>query len=168
MYRSAALSQMKRFSRSANYIRINVGNIPWPRVCISHDKRMCVYACSLFKGASDGIRWFPVIECAHQYASTVSKNLWITRNKVIYVSWCDIILFSVIWWAMKVFGSFFRFLLIFYILCIVVFMYNRNLYNRIKGFLNFISLSFIKKIIQKSLETKSLPILFTVLINQFV
>lgn len=47
------------------------------------------------------------------------------------------------------FWFFFLFLLIFYILCIVVFMYNRNLYNRIKGFLNFISLSFIKKIIQK-------------------
>lgn len=35
------------------------------------------------------------------------------------------------------FWFFFLFLLIFYILCIVVFMYNRNLYNRIKGFFKF-------------------------------
>lgn len=48
---------------------------------------------------------------------------------------------------------FFLFLLMVYILCIVVFMYHRNLYNRIKSSFNFIPFFFIKKIIQKSLET---------------
>lgn len=51
---------------------------------------------------------------------------------------------------------FFWFLLIVYILCTVVSMYNRNLYNRINSFLNFIPLSCIKKIIQKSLETRAI------------
>ena len=51
------------------------------------------------------------------------------------------------------FFFFFLFLLMVYILCIVVFMYHRNLYNRIKSSFNFIPFFFIKKIIQKSLET---------------
>lgn len=57
---------------------------------------------------------------------------------------------------LKIFLFFFWFLLIVYILCTVVSMYNRNLYNRINSFLNFIPLSCIKKIIQKSLETRAI------------